>query len=272
MHIEFTKMHGLGNDFVIIDSRHEHIELNDRKIRLLGHRNLGIGFDQLVVINRPSSVNHTARLKFWNSDGSTSPTCGNATRCVADFIMREKQSNKVTLCTDFSEIECIRVSETKIATNLGDPLLDWNSIPLSEPCDTLKLPIKGNPIASSIGNPHCTFFVKNLEKVSISKVGVATETNKLFPEKTNVQLAQILDNSTIKIKVWERGCGETLASGSSACAVAVAAVRLDLLAGPIKVEMDGGDAIVNWKADGIWLTAETETVFTGRLSKEFFHR
>lgn len=270
--IPFKKMHGLGNDFVIIDVRGQDFSFNEDHIKILGNRNLGIGFDQLVTINTGSKKEISAHLNFWNSDGSVSLTCGNATRCVADLLMSEMNCNELIISTDHHEIECQKIDSKLISTNLGQPKLSWDEIPLSRKCDTLSLPLEGNPVATSMGNPHCSYFVNDIEKYSITKIGSETEVLSLFPQRTNVQLAQVMDSSTIKVKVWERGCGVTLASGSSACAVAVASNRLGLTDGIVKISLDGGNLFVDWQQDGVWLTGPTSFVFSGEMSKDFLRK
>ena len=267
--IPFTKMHGLGNDFVIIDWRGQESSIHADHIKLLGSRNLGIGFDQLAIIRTGSRNDIAAHLDFWNSDGSVSSTCGNATRCVADLLMSERNCKELILSTNHNEIKCQKVTGELISTNLGQPKIIWNEIPLSEECDTLSLPLKGNPVATSMGNPHCTYFVKNLEAHSIQEIGSTTEVNSLFPERTNVQIAEVIDSSTVRVKVWERGCGVTMASGSSACAVTVASKRLGFTNGVVNIELDGGILFAEWKKDGVWLTGPTAFVFNGEVSGEY---
>ncbi len=265
--IKFKKMHGLGNDFLIVDGRMRSTAFDTNQIKLLGNRNLGIGFDQLVIINESSKDEISAHLNFWNSDGSESLTCGNATRCVADLLMSEMNCDRLIISTNHAEIECRKLNEHLISTNLGKPKILWQEIPLSTKCDTLSLPLKDSPVATSMGNPHCTYFFKNIETISITKIGAETESHSLFPNKTNVQIAEIIDKSTIKTKVWERGCGVTMASGSSACAVAVAAHRLGLTNASVKIVLDGGVVHVEWKTEGVWLTGPTTTVFSGEISE-----
>ena len=267
--ISFTKMHGLGNDFVIIDWRGQESSFHADHIKLLGSRNLGIGFDQLAIIRTGSRNDIAAHLDFWNSDGSVSSTCGNATRCVADLLMSERNCKELILSTNHDEIKCLKVNGELISTNLGQPKITWNEIPLSEECDTLSLPLKGNPVGTSMGNPHCTYFVKDLEAHSIQEIGSATEVNSLFPERTNVQIAKVIDSSTVRVKVWERGCGVTKASGSSACAVTVASKRLGFTNGVVNIELDGGILFAEWKKDGVWLTGPTAFVFNGEVSGEY---
>ena len=167
-------------------------------------------------------------------------------------------------------LKCLKLNNGQISTNLGIPKTAWDDIPLSEKCDTSKLPIEGNPIATSIGNPHCTFFVENLKKFSISKIGQKTEINPLFPKKTNVQIAEVVDGSKIKVKVWERGSGITMASGSSACAVAFSAKRLNLTKDSVKIILDGGIVDVDCKEDGVWVSGDIKYVFSGKISSLLF--
>ena len=268
--IPFFKMHGLGNDFVIIDCRENNYEFSVNQIKLLGNRNLGIGFDQFVLMYKSNKDDVKTKLKFWNSDGSVSSTCGNATRCVADILMFETGLDTVNISTSAKIIKCTKLKNGQISTNLGIPKIKWRDIPLSVECDTSKLPIKGNPIASSFGNPHCTFFVKDLDKFSISKIGKETEMNPLFPQKTNVQIAQVINDSTIKVKVWERGSGITMASGSSACAVAFSAKRLNLIRDEVQIILDGGSVNVKCQEDGVWISGNIKYVFSGKISSLLF--
>ena len=270
--LSFKKMHSLGNDFVIIDGRNNPYDFNKDQIKLLGNRHLGIGFDQLAIITTGSKKGISAHLNFWNSDGSESFTCGNATRCIADLLMFKMNCNELIISTDHHEVSCRKVSNGLISINLGQPKFNWDEVPLSTKCDTLCLPIKGNPVATSMGNPHCSYFVNDIQKYSIAKIGSETEVHSLFPERTNVQLAQVIDRSTIRVKVWERGCGVTLASGSSACAVAVASNRLGLTDGTVKINLDGGNLFVEWQQDGVWSTGPTAFVFSGEISEKYLEK
>ncbi len=268
--IPFIKMHGLGNDFLIIDCRENNYKFSNSQIRLLGNRNLGVGFDQFVLMYNSKKKNIQTFLKFWNSDGSYSSTCGNATRCVADILMNETGLNEVNIATSAEIIKCVKLTNGQISTNMGIPKIKWKDIPLSVKCDTSKLPIKGNPIATSFGNPHCTFFVDNLKKFSISRIGKETEINPLFPQKANVQIAQVIDDSTIEVKVWERGSGITMASGSSACAVAFSAKRLNLVRDEVQIILDGGSVNVKCQEDGVWISGNIKYVFSGKISSLLF--
>ena len=263
MELHFTKMHGCGNDFVIIDNRNKQVQLNEDEIKLLCDRHYGIGCDQLVVISENNKDNVSTYALFWNSDGSVSATCGNATRCIASILFKETGKETLNIETPNGLIECRKKNSELISVNIGQPRIAWNEIPLSKEVSTLKLPIEGNPTGTNFGNPHCTFFVDDLSKIDVQNKGPTVENNVLFPEKTNVQFVKVLDRTHIKLKVWERGSGITLASGSSSCAAVDAGIRREILDNRVKVELDGGVVEVEKKVTGMWLTGPTKHVFSG---------
>jgi len=265
--ISFLKMHGLGNDFVIIDSRHKRINLTADIIRKLGDRNFGVGFDQLGIIQ--NSEVSDAHLTFFNSDGSISATCGNATRCIANFLMLETKKDKVDLSTDHISLQASREIDGSVSVNMGLPEIHWQKIPLLKEVDTLFLPIPGQPTATSMGNPHCSFFVDNLDQVKIEAEGAKIENHPLFPQKTNVQFVSVISRDRLRVRVWERGVGVTKASGSSACAVVAASVRRKITGNQVHVDLDGGTMVVNYKDDGIWMNGPTMHVFDGQLHTQF---
>ena len=256
-------MHGCGNDFVIIDCRANVIQLSNEEIQLLCNRRIGIGCDQLVFINSKKTKNTAAHLNFWNTDGSSSDTCGNATRCVASLLFEETSKSELYLETDHTEIMCKRDVNANISVNMGKPRIGWSEIPLSKKIDTLYLPFDGRPTASNFGNPHCSFFVNDIEEYTIETFGPNIENNKLFPEKTNVQIVEVIDRGNIVMRVWERGSGVTLASGSSSCAAVDSGIRRNLLDNIVNVKVDGGELLVEKKDDGVWLTGPTKHVFSG---------
>lgn len=262
----FIKMHGLGNDFVIVDSRDSGTKVSSDLARCLGNRNSGIGFDQLAIIS--NSRDADVALKFFNSNGSIAGACGNATRCVARYEMDRLNRNELSLRTDHGVLKAHRKGEL-VSVNMGHPLLNWADIPLSQPVDTLKLPLDGAPTATGMGNPHCTFFVADAEAENLERIGPEIENNSLFPEGTNVQIAHVVSKDRIRTRVWERGVGPTLASGSSSCATAVAAVRLGLTGRSVIIELDGGLIYIEWLDDGVWMTGATLHVFDGILTKQF---
>ena len=266
---KFLKMHGLGNDFVILDGRSSKLSLTPRLVISLADRNFGVGFDQLGIIFETKTPNTEARVEFWNADGTMSATCGNATRCIARILMNEKKTSAINIVSGHRILKCVKLIDNTVTVNMGPALFSWRDIPLSEPCDTLHLPIEGDPVATSIGNPHCTFFVDSLEDCSIEALGKNYENHSLFPSKTNVQIAEVLNKSSIKIRVWERGVGLTKASGSSACAVASASLRRNLTDKKVKIILDGGVLDVEIAKDGIWMAGPTCHVFDGVLTSEF---
>jgi diaminopimelate epimerase len=265
--LPFMKMHGLGNDFVVIDRRGGGAVVTADLARALGDRHRGVGFDQLAVIDADPDT--AARLTFFNSDGSRSSTCGNATRCIARYLMDETGLNSLVLRTDRASLECEDAGDGRVRVNMGSPQTDWQEIPLASEVDTLHLPIEGDPVATGIGNPHCTFFVDDAEAVDLDTLGAKFEHHELFPERTNVQFAHVIDRDHLRMRVWERGVGVTLASGSSSCAVGVAAARRGLTGRHVRLELDGGAIEVDWREDGVWMTGPTSFVFTGHLTPEF---
>ena len=263
----FMKMHGLGNDFVVIDQRGAEPFVDARLARALGDRHRGVGFDQLAVIEEDAEAD--LRLRFWNADGSTAAACGNATRCIAAWEMARQGVGRLTLRTPRGLLAAEDAGGGLTAVNMGEPMLDWREIPLAREMDTLHLPIPGDPVATGMGNPHCTFFVADAEAVDLSAFGPEHEHHPLFPERTNVQVVSVLGPDRLRMRVWDRGAGITLASGSSSCAVAVAAARRGLAGRRVTLVLDGGEIAVDWRADGVWMTGPTAHVFDGVLSPAF---
>ena len=264
--LPFMKMHGLGNDFVVIDAREGKVALSKKIISGIADRHFGVGFDQLAVISKGE---FDAHLRFYNADGSESLACGNATRCIARYLMDETSKENLILTTMHGQIPAVDLGNGVTSVNMGKPGLEWNKVPLSENIPTLELPIEGSPTATGMGNPHCTFFVEDAEKINLEEMGPKFENHPLFPERTNVQFASIIARDQIRMRVWERGAGVTLASGSSSCATAVAANRKGLTEKKVQIELDGGILSVDWRQDGVWMTGPTMQVFTGSFSKEF---
>lgn len=266
--LPFMKMHGLGNDFVVLDWRADRGELTPALAIALADRHRGVGYDQIAVIT-PASNGHDANLAFFNSDGSPSSTCGNATRCIARMLLDETGRTSLSLSTARGVVHARDAGDGLTAVNMGAPQIDWRDIPLAEEIDTLVLPIEGGPTATGMGNPHCTFFVDNAEAVQLDQFGPRYEHHPLYPERTNVQVAQVLGPDHIRMRVWERGTGITLASGSSSCATVVAAARRGLTGRDVRVDLDGGTLRVVWAEDGVWMTGPTMHVFSGVLTADF---
>jgi diaminopimelate epimerase len=264
--LPFMKMHGLGNDFVVLDARVHNRNITAAMAKGIGHRHFGVGFDQLAVISNGAGDAH---LTFYNSDGSTSAACGNATRCIARFLMDESGKTALHLTTDRGDLAARDMGNGLTAVNMGQPQLDWHEIPLAQQMDTLSLPIEGNPTATGMGNPHCTFFVDDLQAIDLATFGSKIEHHPLYPERTNVQIAQVIGPDHIRMRVWERGVGVTRASGSSSCATAVAAARRGLTGRKVQIDLDGGTLQVDWRSDGVWMIGPTAHVFDGVFTAAF---
>ena len=264
--LPFMKMHGLGNDFVVIDGRKTPVEMTDVLARALADRNRGVGFDQLAVIEPSDGL----QLTFYNADGTQSSACGNATRCVAAYEMDAVGTRALDIMvTGRGMLKAVRDADGLVSVNMGPPVLDWADIPLAEAVDTLSLPIAGDPVATGMGNPHCTFFVEDVAAIDLADFGSEMEHHPLYPERTNVQIAEITGQDRIRMRVWERGTGITLASGSSSCATAVAAARRGLTGRKVQIDLDGGSLFVDWRDDGVWMAGATAHVFDGVLTGSF---
>ena len=262
----FMKMHGLGNDFVVVDARVRPVTLSDGLVRALADRHRGVGFDQLAVITQGDDLTIT----FYNADGSRSAACGNATRCIAAREMGLSGADALSIAvTGRGTLQAVRRPDGVTAVNMGAPLLDWQDIPLARAVDTAALPIDGAPVATGMGNPHCTFFVEDVAAIDLATRGPEIEHHPLFPERTNVQFAQVVGPDHIRMRVWERGTGITLASGSSSCAVAVAAARKGLTGRSVRIDLDGGTLDIDWRDDGVWMAGPTAHVFDGVLTQSF---
>ena len=229
MEFKAFKMDGLGNDFVIIDQRHDQFELTKDQIKKICDRNF-IGCDQLIFIKKNGKID--AGMEFYNSDGSTSGACGNGTRCVAYLLSKEMNKNKIILETKSGNLESKILGEKLVETKIGLAKTKWDEIPLSRELNTsnlnYKIIDKNNKehfggTAVNVGNPHIVFFINNIEDFNLEKIGPEIEKDKLFPEKCNVTLAKIINENHINVKVWERGAGLTKACGTAACATAYAA-------------------------------------------------
>ena len=265
--LAFMKMHGLGNDFVVIDSRGRPAVTTPALARALGDRNRGVGFDQLAEIR--DGEGSDIALDFWNTDGTMAGACGNATRCVAQYVLAQSGADALTIRTARGLLSATTAADNMVSVNMGSPQLDWSSIPLASDVDTQHLPIDGAPVAVGMGNPHCVFFVDDIGRVDVAARGSAIEHHPLFPQSTNVEFAQVRGPDDIRMRVWERGTGITLACGSGACAVAVAANLRGLTGKTVRIEVDGGWLMLDWRDDGVWMTGPTSHVFTATLEPSF---
>lgn len=259
--LPFMKMHGLGNDFVVFDERENGPLVTQALVIAMADRHCGVGYDQLIAIRDHPSEN--IELVFWNADGSIAGACGNATRCIAGWELARLGEQSLTIRTERGVLQAADAGNGEIEVNMGQPLLLWNDVPLAKEMDTLILPIEGEPTATGMGNPHCTFFVDDVDAVDLEAFGPTIEHHSLFPERTNVQVAQIIGPNQIRMRVWERGVGITLASGSSSCAVAVAASRRGLIDGHATLKLDGGEIRIKITESGVLMTGKWAHVFDG---------
>jgi diaminopimelate epimerase len=265
--LPFVKMHGAGNDFVIIDSLHQTGGVMTAALAAaLGDRHRGVGFDQLAEIRASDAAD--LDLDFWNADGSRAGACGNATRCVAARVMAARGLDRLRIRTARGVL-LAELRGAQVWVNMGAPLLDWREVPLARDVDLLHLPLVGAPVAVGMGNPHCVFFPMDAEFAPVAEQGAQVEHDPLFPEATNVEFASLLGKDHLRLRVWERGTGITLACGSGACATAVAAHLRGLTGRQVTITADGGTLLVDWRDDGVWLSGPVAHVFDGVLSPEF---
>lgn len=263
--LPFVKMHGLGNDFVILDTRGSEAVTTPGMARRVGDRHFGVGFDQLAEIRDGSDGEADIQLDFWNTDGTRAEACGNATRCVADLVMAETAEDRLTIRTARGVLAAELCADGRVAVNMGLPQTEASEIPLAPGIDPRALPLDGTPMAVGMGNPHCVFFVRDADLVDPAVRGPQIETDPLFPERTNVEFASRRPDGSLRARVWERGAGVTLACGSGACAVAVAAQARGIASGPVQVHLDGGALDIDPREDGVWMTGSVARVFSGWL-------
>lgn len=268
--LPFLKMHGLGNDFVVIDARSGGVAVDPARARAIADRHTGVGCDQLIVIEPAVSSLADAFMRIRNPDGSEAEACGNATRCVASLLMGERGADHAVVETVAGLLDAQRLADGRVAVDMGAARLDWREIPLAEACDTLHVPIALGPVsdavATSMGNPHATFFVPDLAAVAVADLGPVLERNPIFPERANIGFAQLLAPGRLRLRMWERGAGITLACGSGACAALVAASRRGLVDRKAEIVLDGGTLEIEWLRDGhVLMTGPVATAFRGNL-------
>lgn len=264
MPLNFVKMHANGDDFVLIDARGRDNPITAERARALGDRQRGIGFNQLVVLG--DCRESAAQLTFFNADGSSLATCGSATRGAADLLMEEDATRSVQVRTARGLLHCQRLDDQSVSVEMGLPAFTWQAIPLAQALDSLNLPLPGQPAACSMGNPHCSFFVDDLERLDIATLGPQIEKHPMFPQQTNVHFIQVIDRQTIRLRIWERHGAIPLGSGSCSCAAAVNGIRRGLLDSPVRVLCDGGPVTVSWDGQGqVHLAGSVTRVFSGSL-------
>lgn len=274
---EFLKMHGLGNDFIIFDWRDSGPpSISEAAARRLADRRLGIGCDQILVIR--DSATADIRMDILNHDGSPSGACGNGTRCVADFVMRQAGRDDLTIETDGGQLRAWHADDEQIAVDMGPVATGWREVPLAREADTLHVPLGvelgieelGDATCHSLGNPHAVVFVEDAEAVDLARLGPMAEHAPLFPDRVNLSVVSRIDDSSFRMRVWERGVGITMACGSGACAVGVALVRRGLGPRSNRIVMDGGSVQIDWDETGrhVIMTGPVAYVCHGTLSPE----
>ncbi len=264
-------MHGLGNDFVIIDARRRNFKPVPEEARRIADRRMGVGCDQLIVLE--PSTRADVFMRIYNADGHEAQACGNATRCITSRIIDETGREEISIETVAGILTGQATDNGLYRVDMGEAHLDWQDIPLARDCDTLAIPLQlgplSNPVGVNVGNPHAVFFSEDCETVALAELGPQLERHALFPQRANIEVASITAADEIRMRVWERGGGITLACGSGACAVAVAAVRKGLTGRTVTVAMDGGPVTIDWLENNhLQMTGPVATVFRGELAMD----
>ena len=273
----FLKMHGLGNDFVVLDARTAALDLTPERRRVIADRRLGVGCDQLIVLEPPTEREADVFMRIYNPDGGEAQACGNATRCVASVVMDERKTDLVTVQTVAGLLESQKTGVGSnglpvISVDMGLARLDWRDIPVREACDTKHMPVGigplQDPVGTNMGNPHATFFVDDAAAIPLDELGPKLEHDRFFPERANIGVAQLLGEDRLRLRVWERGAGLTLACGSGACAAVVAASRRGLVPRKPDVVLEGGTLAIEWlRDDHVLMTGGIAVAFKGELDR-----
>jgi len=267
--LPFIKMHGLGNDFVVLDGRAAPIALNDAQIRAIADRRTGVGFDQMIVIEPPKN-GADAYMRILNADGGEVEACGNATRCVASWLSEEAHRPALSIETVVGTLLTNVNADGTVTVDMGEARLGWDEIPLAREMDTLTVMAGVAPLAEAtcvnVGNPHAVYFVADVEGVPMAEIGPRIEHDPMFPQRINVEAVQILSPTRMRMRVWERGVGITRACGTGACASLVAAVRRGLSERKADVILDGGTLTIEWTEDGrVLMTGPVAISYRGEL-------
>jgi diaminopimelate epimerase len=273
--MNFTKMHGLGNDFVVIDAINQAISLSEQQIRKLADRNFGIGFDQLLMVDKPMTANADFKYRIFNADGSEVAQCGNGARCFARFVRDKGLTDKdeVVVDTDSGQLVLRFDGEGLITVNMGIPRHAPQQIPLLADAEAVSYvaPLSSGEVkfsAVSMGNPHAVILVDDVNSAPVAVVGAEMESHPLFPQRANIGFMQIINRQQVKLRVYERGAAETLACGSGACAAVVAGIELGLLDQLVQVSLPGGDLKINWQGRGqpVLMTGPAVSVYEGQIN------
>jgi diaminopimelate epimerase len=275
--LPFLKMHGLGNDFVVLDARTAAFDLTLERRRTIADRRLGVGCDQLIVLEPPTEREADVFMRIYNPDGGEAQACGNATRCVASVVMDERKTDQVTVQTVAGLLESQKTGVGSnglpvISVDMGLARLDWREIPVAQACDTNHMPVGigplQDPVGTNMGNPHATFFVDDAAAIPLGELGPKLEHDRFFPERANIGVAQLLGEGRLRLRVWERGAGITLACGSGACAAVVAASRRGLVNRRADVVLEGGTLTIEWlRDDHVLMTGGIAVAFKGELDR-----
>ena len=274
MKLKFSKMHGLGNDFVVIDGVRQSVSLTPEQIRFLGHRNFGVGFDQLLLVERAATPGVDFRYRIFNADGGEVEQCGNGARCFVRFVHDEKLTDKREI-----RVETLRgvigprlEDDGNVTVNMGAPVFEPEKIPFdSSSHEVVQAILVGDAevaiTAVSMGNPHAVQVVGDVDAAPVEVQGPLIERHPRFPKRVNAGFMQIVDRHSIKLRVYERGAGETLACGTGACAAVVTGISRGLLDSPVRVSTRGGDLSIAWAGKGqpVLMTGPAVTVFTGEI-------
>ena len=275
MTLHFRKMNGLGNDFVVLDARQSPIAISDAQARAIANRKTGVGCDQLIVMEKSPVAD--VRMRIWNAEGGEVPSCGNASRCIADLLFDELNAATATIETKGGLLTAQKAGEHLVTIDQGKPKFDWRDIPLAEVfADTrhielqvgpIDAPLLHSPSVVNVGNPHCIFWVNDLDVVDLGKVGPMLEHHPLFPERANISLAKVVARDHVLLKVWERGAGLTKACGTAACATMAAGHRIKIIDSKCRITLPGGDLFmaVDEESGHVLMTGPAALDFEGNL-------
>jgi diaminopimelate epimerase len=273
--LNFTKMHGLGNDFVVIDAINQTVLLSPEQIRFIADRHFGVGFDQLLLVEKPVNDNADFKYRIFNADGSEVSQCGNGARCFARFV-REKDlfsGDEIRVDTDSGQLVLKVIENDLVLVNMGIPRHAPSEIPMAtdQESQTYAVEINGKSMAFgavSMGNPHAVIQVENITSAPVADLGRILESHPLFPERANIGFMQVINRKHIKLRVYERGAAETLACGSGACAAVVVGIEQGLLDNEVTVDLPGGQLAISWAGRGqsVYMTGSATTVYDGKIS------
>lgn len=275
MEIQFTKMHGLGNDFVVIDAINQDVSLNSQQVRFIADRKFGVGCDQLLLVEKSDTETADFRYRIFNNDGGEVEQCGNGARCFANFVHAEglTDKNEISVITSNARLVLKRQDNGDVTVDMGAPVFEPKDIPFQADFieNSYSLTVEGENLSFStvsMGNPHAVILVDDVNSADVERIGIALQNDKHFPNSVNVGFMQILNRSQVKLRVYERGVGETQACGTGACAAVVAGINLGLLDNNIETQLLGGNLSIHWAGEQnpVMMTGTASTVFKGNIS------